>query len=221
MDVMNLNKYGREWDELCAQGILRHVPANTILYMQGDCSTGLICLRQGMIKNSVIYENGSEKTLCILSAPAITGETSVIDDGVSINTAKAVTDIEVSIVPRNRAKAYLENTPSMMILMLKLFATKIRLIQLQAELAVLSNECKLARMLVALIENQIYCEKDSLSLRATHKQLADFIGTTRPKITMYLGHLEKLGLISKARGQLLINDLDGLMKYAYSAGCIG
>lgn len=199
------------WENLFSIGTIREYRSGEIIYYQGEPNTGLICLKKGKLKNSIFMEDGTEKLLDILTPPSITGETSMIDDGLSVNCAIALTDVTVSIIPQVKAHEALFLNPELMDLTLHIFAKKMRSMLIQLEGVVTTIPQRLARMLLTLDGYGVYSHKEhSDRLIITHDEMARFLGTTRPKITEFLSEFAKLGLIERGRGYLTIIDKKGL-----------
>jgi CRP-like cAMP-binding protein len=53
--------------------------SQVILYRQGDEDVGLVCIMEGFIRTYTVFSNGAEKNLFIYKAPAIIGETAILD----------------------------------------------------------------------------------------------------------------------------------------------
>lgn len=207
----NLDKKTRE--VLSHLGIPREYNPGEIIYYQDEPTSGLVYLEQGRIKNSVFYSDGTEKSLCILEAPSITGETAVIDGGKSICSAIAITKVKVFFIPREEARKLLLSNPNLMMLILEYFAKKIRSMQLQAQEMVSNIPQRLAYILSNPKEYGVFIHEEQESrLHITHHELANFIGTTRPKVTEYLSVFMKQGLIDKGRGYIIIRDHEGLKR---------
>lgn len=199
------------WEMLFSLGTLQKYKAGEIIYFQEEPNTGLICLKEGKLKNCIFMLDGTEKQLNILKAPSITGETSVVDDGVSICSAIAVTDATVSIIPQDKARTLLFSHPLLMDLTLHIFAKKMRSMLLQLEGVVTTIPQRLARMLLTVEGYGVYTHQEhSDRLIITHDEMARFLGTTRPKITEFLSEFSKMGLIERGRGYLKIIDRKGL-----------
>ena len=208
-------KLDREiWEHLFSLGPSFRHAAGDVLYMQGERGTGLVCLKSGKIKNCSYFANGAEKLLCILEAPAITNETAVVDDGGNICSAVALTNVEVVIISRKTAQEFLMGYPDLMMMMLRVFAEKIRSMQFQAQSTVMPLAKKLAVMLLNFHEYGVFSEQEngSTRLNITHDQLSGFLGTTRPKVTDALNSFAQRGLIRKGRGYIEIIDQDGLRR---------
>jgi len=207
----NYELFTREWNDLLSLGIDRSYRSGDIIYLQGNKDIGLVCIQKGSVKNSSYLSNGAEKMICILDAPAIIGETAVIDEGENSLTAQALTYVEAVIVSTNAAKQYMRENSNVMMMMLGIYAEKIRGVQLQAESVALNLQQKLARMLVNYHSYGMFSNAPSDGqLKITHEQLAGFLGTTRPKITNALCQFEKSELIIKKRGRIIIVDYNGL-----------
>jgi CRP/FNR family transcriptional regulator, cyclic AMP receptor protein len=121
------------WEMLFSLGTSREYRAGEIIYYQEESNTGLVCLKKGKIKNCIFMLDGTEKQLNVLSAPSITAETSVVDDGGSICSAVAITDVTLSIIPQDKARKLLFEDPRLMDLTLTIMAKKMRSILMQLE----------------------------------------------------------------------------------------
>ena len=182
-----------------------------IIYLQDEPGIGLVYLAEGRIRNSVFYSDGTEKSLCILEAPSITGETSIIDGGPTVCAAIAITKAKAFLIPREEAQKLLMDNPNLMLLLLKYMAQKMRSMKTQAQEVVSNIPQRLSYMLLNPKKYGIFVHKNHDSrLYITHDELASFIGTTRPKITEHLNRFQKQGLISKGRGYIEIKDYEGL-----------
>lgn len=184
-----------------------------MIYYQDEPASGLVYLDEGKIKNFFLYSDGTEKTLCILEAPSITGETAVIDGGTSICCAVAVTQVKIVFIPREKAQELLASKPELMMLILKYMALKIRSMQVQAQEIVSNIPQRLAYLLLNYKKYGIFVHNaQDPRLFIKHDELAGFIGTTRPKVTEHLNNFSRKGLIDKGRGYIVIKDLEGLRK---------
>lgn len=198
---------------LSRSGIQREYNAGDMIYCQDEPTSGLVYLQEGKIKNFVVYPDGTEKTLCILEAPSITGETAVVDGGTSICAAIAVTKIKTVFIAREKAQELLLSNPNLMLLILRFMALKMRSMQLQAQEIVANIPQRLASLLLNSSKYGIFTGTDQNSrLVITHDELASFIGTTRPKITEHLNAFMRQGLIEKERGHIVIKDHEGLKR---------
>ena len=209
--MANYNLDDETWEMLFSLGTIQEYRAGEIIYFQEEPNTGLICLKKGKLKNCIFMLDGTEKQLNILKAPSITAETSVVDDGMSICSAVAVTDVTVSIISQDKAREVLFSNPLLMDLILHIMAKKMRSALMQLEGVVTTVPQRLARMLLAVEGYGVYTHQEhSDRLIITHDEMARFLGTTRPKVTEFLSEFAKMGLIVRGRGYLTIIDKKGL-----------
>ena len=210
----NFKSYTKEWDTLLSIGVKRIYKSGEIIYMQGEKDIGLICIMRGKVKNFMCFSNGTEKVTLLLEAPAIIGETAVIDNKGSIVSTQALTETEVIIVPAHSIRELLQQDPRFMMMLLEIFAAKIRSLEMQAESVVLNTQQRLARMLINFYSYGVFSQgADSNVLNITHDQLAGFLGTTRPKITSFLSGFESQGIIKRSRGTIEVLDEKALKEY--------
>lgn len=214
MFLSQKERYEKEWELLLREGIKRNYMPGDVIYIQGEENRiGLVCIVQGKVKNCTYFKDGSEKLVCILEAPAITGETAVIDGGGNIVSAQALTAVKTAVISMDKIKTMMEDNPRFLLFLLEQNAAKMRALQFQAENSCMSTREKLARMLANFQRSGIATyshDKNKLSL--THEQISDYLGTTRSKITEALNDFEKLGYIKKHRGCIEILDYEGLLE---------
>ncbi|BAE86558.1 Crp/Fnr family transcriptional regulator [Desulfitobacterium hafniense] len=207
----NLDDHTKEL--LAHLGTPREYKPGEFIYHQDEPASGLVYLEEGRIKNLALYPDGTEKALCILEAPSITGETAVIDGGTSICSAMAVTRVRIVFIPREKAQELLYSNPNLMMLILNYMALKMRSMQMQAQEIVSNTPQRLAYLLLNYKKYGIFVHNEhDPRLYIKHDELASFIGTTRPKITEHLNVFMAKGLIEKGRGYIVIKDTEGLKK---------
>ncbi len=209
--MANYNLDDETWEMLFSSGRIREYKSGEIIYYQEEPNTGLICLKKGKLKNCLFMMDGTEKQLNVLNAPSITAETSVVDDGRSICSAVAITDVTLSIIPQDKARELLFENSQLMDLTLHIMAKKMRSILMQLEGVVTTIPQRLARMLLTVEEYGVYTHQDHNDrLVITHDEMARFLGTTRPKVTEFLSEFTRMLLIERGRGYIKIIDRKGL-----------
>ncbi|HEY8891009.1 MAG TPA: Crp/Fnr family transcriptional regulator [Clostridium sp.] len=182
-----------------------------IVYKQNEPSRGLVYFQEGKIKLYTSFPDGMKRTICMVGAPHILGETSVIDGGTNICTAIALAKTKIVFIPREKMQAILLSNPNFMHMIMSDLAKKIRYMQLQVEDAAFRLPQRLARLLLCYNDYMKFPrEEHELTLIVTHNELASCLGTTRPKVTEHLNEFYKHGLIEKGKGFIRIKDYEGL-----------
>lgn len=200
------------WEGLLQLGSSREFNFGEIVYQQYAPSTGLFYVQQGKVKLCTLYPDGREKIYSLIVSPQFLGETSVIDGGSNICTAIALAKTKTVFIPKAKARLFLDANPHFAYLIMYTLAKKIRYMQNQVEDGVFRLPQRLARLLLFFYaEVELSSPKQEKMLIVTHDELANCLGTTRPKITKYLNEFCQQGLIEKGRGFIRIKDYEGLM----------
>lgn len=202
------------WEYLFSLGSSRTYKPGQVIYLKKEDDVGLYCIKKGTVKNCVYLPNGKEKTIVILDSPAITGETAVMDGGVAICSAVALTRVEVVRISKERLNQEILAYPELSLFLMKIMTQKMRSLMFQAESVHLSISKRLARMLINFNISGVYTH-DQLSkgLVITHELFASFLGTTRPRITEYLNDFADKDFIEIKRGHIIVKDTEGLQEY--------
>ena len=154
-----------------------------------------------------------QKQEALLGLPLTNAEREWLTSRLETLSVKESYQLSAALMRSGRLQELMGKNPRIMMFLLELNAEKIRALQFQAENIVLTTRQKLARMLINFYSSGVYTrEAEGNLVTITHEQLADFLGTTRPKITGALNGFEKSGLIKKNRGSIKIIDGEGLKR---------
>lgn len=190
------------------------------VYHQGEASKGLYYLHRGVVRVAVLGNNGTEKLLDVLEAPATMGETSAVDGEPNFASAMAMVEAEVYMIPREEIPGFLRRNPEIAYLLSKSLAYKMRSMALQIEsLTFFNAPARLAMLLLDLaVREASWIEAGGLvRLPITHQELAEALGTSRVTVTTVLNHLEQLGIIEKGHRSLIIRDRARLKEIAHDS----
>ena len=191
-------------------------PREAALFYEGSPNDSLYIVRKGLVKLVSLSEKGTETILHILREDDVFGELLLVD-GKRPFTAVAVTDVAVSALSRKNfleilsgCRAFAENYTRLL---------SQRLMQVEKEFAGLIHAWayhRLAKELLHLAEDigVDTLEGTRISLRLTHEDLANLIGTARETVTLQLHKFEEMGLIHR-EGRNLIVDRPRLREYVH------
>ena len=167
------------------------------LFSQGDSADSVFYLQSGRLKVTVVSENGKEVTITLLSAGDFVGECSLA--GTAIHRPATVT----AIAPSNAMKI----TRSEMIRVMHderafsdLFLSHLlaRSMRTQADLVdqlFNSSEKRLARLLLLMAEYGEPGKPTKFIPPITQETLAEMVGTTRSRVSLFMSRFRKLGFI--------------------------
>lgn len=198
--------------------IEKHYRKGDIIILQDSKVEGLYIIREGRVKISRISEDGKIKVLAILSSGDIMGEMSILDEELASATAEAIEDSRLVFIKREDFQSILVRYPMITLGIAQILAKRLRLADREIEeLAFYSVKSRVIKTLMELADR--YGEKTNsgirLSLKLTHQELADMVGTSRETVSRIISVLEKRQLITNERGYTVIRDINALKDYIF------
>lgn len=203
------------WDKLVGSGKSISYEKGEKILVRGKSSPGLICLRKGKVKISSEIANGNEKIFGLLVAPMMFGETEAFDQGPCMISATALSTVDISLVSVNDAKRLIRESPEIAYFIIHSVGIKLRWITFQAEdMTYQRIGYRLANLLLGQDKYAVFTyHSDSKVLNITHEEIAQFIDSTRPKVTILLREFAQKGFIENKRGEIKIKNIKALQEY--------
>ncbi len=178
------------------------------IYQPDDLIHSLYFPETAIVSEYQILENGKTIELSMIGREGIVGASSVFNSNYSRNWSQV-------LIPGNayriNSKAFEQETNSNEVIK-KVFFNFINLYISQISQRIICNnhhtvEERLCLWLLMINER---CDNESLPL--TQEQIANFLGTYRPSITVITQTLRQQGLIDSLRGKIIILDKENLKK---------
>jgi CRP/FNR family cyclic AMP-dependent transcriptional regulator len=189
-----------------------------IVFHEGDYGDALYVIKNGRIKIAKVAIDGREKTLTILKSGDFFGEMAIFDDMPRSATAESM-DNDVRLLSINKTdfeRLIIEN-PSIAIRIMKDLTRRIRQVNEQVQdLAFKDVHGRVASTLFNLLKTEKDTSKDPdrdnlNSLKMTHQDLANMVGSSRETVTRALNRLQDEGIISISHQQISILDTEKLI----------
>ena len=183
------------------------------IYARGDPGDALYIVKEGLVKLASHSGRGTETILHLLPPGAIFGEILLSEERRAF-TAIAETDTLVSVLPKQVLTQLLSTIPAFSMNFIRLLSQ--RLAKVEREYAGFGHTWsyhRLAKVLLKLgAEHGAKTPKGTaLSIRLTHEEIANLIGTTRETVSKQMGRFRRMGLIRREGKALLLN-VSGLGK---------
>jgi CRP/FNR family cyclic AMP-dependent transcriptional regulator len=201
----------RETVNGCAINFPRH--AN--VYASGDQNDMIYFIDSGQVKLLMHSSEGKECLLAIHSAGDIFGELSLSGIGTRSETATAMKTTILKQVPCAQFFALLSRA--------SLFEGFVRYLtvrvadqqQVIANLVTVDSEQRLGQTLLQLARTMGKKDPNSIriELRISHEELSEMVGTTRPRISLFMQRFHHLGLIERNKDHFLIIKEKKLTEY--------
>ena len=207
-----------ELDALAGELRSRRYRRGEVIFRHGDPGDGLHVVLSGRVKIASVSETGAEAILATLRPGEFFGSLALLDGAPRSATATAIDGTETVILPRDRFRRLVDESPSIRDHVLTGLAHEIRRLTRHVEdLHFLDIAGRLAARLVWLaIEQGTPGDDGSIRLQGALSQgaLAAMVGSTRQSVNKLLGNLVDDGLIRLGRDEIVVLDLAGLERAA-------
>lgn len=176
------------------------------VFSQGEEADAVFYIGTGRVKLSVVSSAGKEAVIGIFGAGDFFGEGCLT--GQSLRTLTAVAVCECSIVRLEKAAVVrlLREEPWFSGLFISyLLSRNARVEEDLIDHLLNSSEKRLARLLLLLANFGKGGHPEPISIHITHETLAEMIGTTRPRVSVFMKQFRERGFISCDGREVMVN----------------
>jgi CRP/FNR family transcriptional regulator, cyclic AMP receptor protein len=171
------------------------------IYSQGDTAETLMYIQKGRVKLSVASKSHKEAIVAILGPGEFIGEACLGSQNIRMRTAAAITHTALQVIERNEMIRALHADDALSYCFLSyLISRNSRLEEDLIDQVSHSTERRLARALL-LLAGSGNRRKLHRFTGITQGTLATMIGTTRPRVNLFMNKFRMLGFV-KYRGSL-------------------
>ena len=168
-----------------------------VVFLQASPADAVFYVQKGRIKIVVTSKQGKEAVIAILGPGDFFGEGCLIGQPLRLATAKAMTESEVMRVDKGEMIRVIHAEPTFG----ELFIAHLLTRNSRAEEDLVdqlfnSSEQRLARTLLLLANFGKEGGPQPIAHRISQETLAEIIGTTRPRVSLFMNKFRKLGFIS-------------------------
>jgi CRP-like cAMP-binding protein len=171
--------------------------SSRLFFSQGDPADCVFYLHKGRVKISVLSSSGKEATIRLVAANNFFGEKAMAaEPGLRVTTATAVTACTALRIERSEFLRVMREEPQFS----GLFSSFLLECNLRTQADLVDQlfnraEKRLARILLLLAEYSQPVEEYALIQPISQEALASMIGSTRPRVNVFLTRFRKLGFI--------------------------
>jgi len=176
------------------------------VYTCGDRDEMVYFIESGQIKLLMLSADGKECLLAIHSAGDIFGELCLSGFGARLETATAMEETILKKIPGSQFLARLSRE-SLFEGFVRYLAVRIaEQQQVIANLVTVDSEQRLGKTLLQLARTLGKQDQQStrIELKISHDELSEMVGTTRPRISLFMQRFRNLGLIETNVDRLLV-----------------
>jgi CRP-like cAMP-binding protein len=182
------------------------VKRHTNVYTCGDQDETVYFIASGQVKLLMRSSEAKECLLAIHTMGDVFGELCLTGLGARLETARAMEETMLKKIPCGQFLARLSRD--------SLFEGFVRYLavriadqqQIIANLVTVDSEQRLGQTLLQLARTMGKKDPRSIriELRISHEELSEMVGTTRPRISMFMQRLHNLGLIETNKDRVLV-----------------
>ena len=167
-----------------------------VVFRQSAVADAVFYIQKGQIKIAVASEEGKEAVVGILSPGEFFGEGCLIRQPLRLATAKAMTESQVVRVSKPEMLRVLHAEPSFAeLFMIYLLTRNSRVEEDLVDQLFNSSEKRLARTLLLLANFGQDGGPEPITIPISQETLAEIIGTTRSRVSVFMNKFRKLGFI--------------------------
>ena len=183
-----------------------HVGKHQHVYVCGDLADSVYFIESGQVKLLMISADGKECLLDIQTAGDTFGELCLAESGPRQETAIAMEDTKLKRLPRSSFFQHLSENSLVEGFVHYLAARVAEQQRVIANLITVDSEHRLGETLLSLARKLGQPDPRSTRIehKITHEELAEMVGTTRPRITAFMLDFRARGLIEITREHFLI-----------------
>ena len=179
---------------------------HTNIYNCGDNGATVYFIESGQVKLVTVSPEGKECILAIYVAGDVFGEMCIAGPGERMETATAMEETELKLIPCSKLFARLSNDSLLEGFARYLAARIADQTQVISNLVMVDCEHRLGTILLQLAHRLGNRDPRSVRIekRISHEELSAMVGTTRPRITAFMQRFRDLGLIEKSAEHFLV-----------------
>jgi CRP/FNR family transcriptional regulator, cyclic AMP receptor protein len=190
--------------------VTQHVPCERgqIVFAQGDPAPTVMYVEEGAVRMSVLSPNGKEAVVAMLQSGHFFGEACLAGQSTRMATAKTIRRSTLRAIPRDEMIRHLHLKSAFLdCFIAHLVKRNIRIEQDLVDQLFNSSEKRLARALLLLGRSGDDADaRDCVIPKITQELLAEMVGTTRPRINLFMNKFRRLGFVEyKSSGSMKIN----------------
>ncbi len=177
----------------------------TTVFAQGDPAKTVMYIQQGSVKLSVVNGIGKEAVVAVLGSGDFFGEGCLAGQPLRMGTATAITPTTLLVIEKNEMMQVLHGEHEFSDRFISYMLG--RNIRIEADLVdqlFNSTEKRLARALLLLARYGKEDQPQKILPKVSQETLAEMIGTTRPRVNLFMNKFKKMGFI-KYNGGLQVN----------------
>ena len=183
------------------------------IFSEGDAVASVSILSSGRVKITQLSHGGTEVILRLKNRGEVLGGLGIQPGATHFQTAQALESCCVLTWDTQTFEMLEDQYPALRQNTVRIFGERLRILEERfLELATEQVGCRLARMLVRLVDQGRQSEHPGARIDLSREELAQMTGTTLFTISRLLSKWEVLGIVQAQRESVLVLDRHGLVE---------
>ena len=194
---------------------MRHVPAGSVFFREGDSADAFFVLESGSVKMSQLTPEGHQVVLRLLGPGDAFGGVAAFGGATYTITVEAVTESSALEWPGSLMAALMERHPKLALNALRFVAARLHELQVKyRQLTTEKVERRVARALLRLVEQAGRRVEGGvlIDLPLSRDDIAQMTGTTLYTVSRIISRFEADGILEAGRQRMVIRNPHGLLK---------
>jgi CRP/FNR family cyclic AMP-dependent transcriptional regulator len=185
-----------------------------IVFSQGGPADAVFYVQKGKVKITVVSEQGKEAIVAMLGASDFLGEGCLAGQPKRIATVKAITECVIVRLEKAAIIRVIHEEPAFSEMFIAhLLARNIRVEEDLIDQLFNSSEKRLARLLLLLANFGKEGRPEPVMVKVSQEMLAEMIGTTRPRVSVFMNKFRRLGYVDYNGGMKVHSSLLNVILY--------
>ncbi len=189
--------------------VMSQCPRGQVVYAPGETREALFLLKRGRIEIYRLSEDGKRLLVSTVHAGMAFGDMALTGQGMHGSYAEAVEDCMICVMSRADVEALVQQYPPVAVRIIRILSDRISDLEERLDESALRDIP--SRVAAALLRA---AQQEGPSVRMTHLQLAELVGTHRETVTRTLGEFRDHGMIRLGRGRIDLIDLAAIEEAA-------
>jgi CRP-like cAMP-binding protein len=198
---------------ICSTVTLRRFGRHEFIVRESDTGDAFYLIVRGNVAVVHTDPHGHETILSILKEGDFFGEMAMFDSSLRSASIRTMSEVQVGMIRQDAFLAMLEQHPRFARQFVVVLAERLRVAnRLVATTTSQDARARVASLLLYLAERfgEVGEDGTRITLRLTHQEMANMIGTTRETVNRALNRFWDEHLVDRRSPQLVLTDLNGL-----------
>jgi len=198
-----------------------------VIFHQGTPANGLYVLCHGTVKLFQADRFGREFIIDVATPGTVLGELGLDDSETYAASAEALTESQLSFLPRERLVRFIERHPKTAVRLVATLSTALAGVRRTAgELALKRADARLADLLLRFADDarrDVTAGDGPVRIRLTYsrRELAEMIGVSTETAIRLLGKLKRHRMIATNGHEIVVTDFERLTRLAHNGDLAG